>query len=111
MEQYPFHCIIRGRGGHGAMPHETVDPVIAAAAVLQTASEGLSCCEASVAWGAVHSGTKFNIIPETAELTGVLLAPAQQAQAAQAALRHSISATLAAMQASAELTFIRKEPE
>lgn len=29
-----FVMVVRGRGGHGAMPHMSVDPVVAAAAVV-----------------------------------------------------------------------------
>ena len=29
-----FHCTILGKGGHGAMPHQTVDSVVVAAQVV-----------------------------------------------------------------------------
>ncbi|TDD44256.1 amidohydrolase [Saccharopolyspora elongata] len=62
-----------GRGGHGSRPETTVDPVVMAAAIvtrLQTvvAREIGSGRLAVVTVGAIHAGTKANIIPSTAEL-------------------------------------------
>lgn len=64
---------IYGRGGHGAAPHTTVDPIVIAARTilsLQTiASREVKPGElAVVTVGYVHAGTKNNIIPDTAEL-------------------------------------------
>ncbi|MGC9669849.1 amidohydrolase [Planosporangium sp. 12N6] len=62
-----------GRGGHGARPESTVDPVVMAASTvlrLQTVvSREVPATEAAVVTvGALHSGTKENIIPDDAEL-------------------------------------------
>lgn len=62
-----------GRGGHGSTPENTVDPVVMAAAIvlrLQTvvSREVGSGQAAVVTVGSIHSGTKENIIPDTAEL-------------------------------------------
>jgi hippurate hydrolase len=62
-----------GRGGHGAKPESTVDPVVLAAATvlrLQTiVSRELPATEAAVVTvGALQAGTKENIIPDDAEL-------------------------------------------
>lgn len=62
-----------GKGGHGSMPEASVDPVVMAAAVvlrLQTvvAREVASHQTAVLTVGSINSGTKENIIPETAEL-------------------------------------------
>jgi hippurate hydrolase len=64
---------IYGKGGHGAMPHTTVDPIVIAASTilaLQTiASREIKPGEmAIVTVGYVHAGTKNNIIPDQAEL-------------------------------------------
>jgi len=66
---------IRGQGGHAAMPHLTVDPVVAAAKIiteLQTIiSRELDPLDAGViSITAVHGGSAFNVIPETMHLTG-----------------------------------------
>jgi amidohydrolase len=72
-----FHCIVQGRGGHGAMPHQTVDAVVVAAQIvtaLQTVvSRNVNPSEpAVVSVGSLHAGTAFNIIAEQAELWGTI---------------------------------------
>lgn len=64
---------IYGRGGHGARPHETVDPIVTAAHVvtaLQTlVSRRVDPIEpAVVTVGAIHGGTKHNVIPDQVTL-------------------------------------------
>lgn len=64
---------IKGRGGHGSMPFNTIDPIAAGCALvtaLQTiVSRNIDPREmAVVTVGAFHAGTASNIIPETAEL-------------------------------------------
>ena len=62
-----------GRGGHGAQPHLTIDPITQAAKLivdLQTlVSRKLNPIEPGVVTvGSIHAGTKHNIIPETCHL-------------------------------------------
>jgi hippurate hydrolase len=64
---------IYGKGGHGASPHTTIDPIVIAAKTilsLQTiASREVKPGEmAVVTVGYIHAGTKNNIIPDQAEL-------------------------------------------
>jgi amidohydrolase len=64
---------IRGRGGHGAMPHTTVDPIVTAAQLilsLQTivSREMKPTDPAVVTVGSIHGGTKHNIIGDTCTL-------------------------------------------
>jgi amidohydrolase len=64
---------IRGKGGHGAWPHRTVDPIVLAALVivdLQTiVSREIDPSEpAVVTVGSIHGGTKHNIIPDEVTL-------------------------------------------
>ncbi|MGE4249944.1 MAG: M20 aminoacylase family protein [Parvibaculaceae bacterium] len=66
-------AVISGPGGHGAIPHETVDPIVAGAAVvtaLQTiVSRNVDPAEAAVVTvGMFNAGTACNIIPESATL-------------------------------------------
>jgi len=74
-----FEAHIYGRGGHGAMPHLTVDPIVLAAQVimgLQTVvSRRLDPINSGVVTvGTIHGGSKDNIIPESVELTGTIRA-------------------------------------
>lgn len=70
-----FTITVRGRGGHGAMPHEARDPVLAAAHVVtalqQISSRNVSPLHAVVVTvGAIHGGEAFNIIPDEVVLRG-----------------------------------------
>lgn len=72
-----FTIEVRGEGGHGAMPHETRDPVLAAAhivvALQQIVARNVHPLEAAVVTvGKITSGDAFNIIPEVAHLEGTL---------------------------------------
>jgi hippurate hydrolase len=64
---------IRGKGGHGAWPHRTVDPIVLASLLvldLQTiVSREIEPGEpAVVTVGSIHGGTKHNIIPDDVRL-------------------------------------------
>jgi amidohydrolase len=72
-----LRIVIRGHGGHGAKPHRSADPIVAAAHVvtaLQTiVSREVSPVEpAVVTIGAIHGGEAFNVIPDEVVLTGTL---------------------------------------
>jgi hippurate hydrolase len=65
--------IVKGKGGHGAAPHTTIDPVVVAARIvldLQTiVSREISPTDpAVVTVGSIHGGTKHNIIPNEVKL-------------------------------------------
>lgn len=68
-----------GKGGHGAMPHSSVDPIVAAAqlvVMLQTlASREMAPKDPVVVTiGSLHAGTTFNVIPDRALLQGTIRA-------------------------------------
>jgi amidohydrolase len=71
------HVRIRGRGGHGAMPHVNVDPIVAAAQFIM-ATQTLISREISpfhpavVTFGSIHGGTAFNVIADEVELQGTV---------------------------------------
>lgn len=70
---------IEGRGGHGAIPHQAVDPIVAAAhavTTLQTivSRETAPLDTAVVTIGTIHAGTAFNIIPDRVEMRGTIRA-------------------------------------
>jgi amidohydrolase len=72
-----FDCSIFGKGGHGAMPHQTVDSVVVAAQIinaLQTivARNVNPIDSAVVTVGKLHAGTKRNVIADTAEMSGTV---------------------------------------
>jgi hippurate hydrolase len=64
---------LTGVGGHGAMPHRAVDPIVAAASIvmaLQTVvSRNIDPLQTAVVTvGALHAGKANNVIPQTATL-------------------------------------------
>jgi amidohydrolase len=68
---------IKAPGGHGAMPHQTVDPITVSAQVIQ-ALQTLVSRETSpfdstvVSICSVHGGSAFNIIPPEVRLLGTV---------------------------------------
>lgn len=65
--------VVHGRGGHGAAPHRTIDPVLIASRIV-VALQGIVAREvnpihpAVVTVGAIEGGTRGNIIPDEVKL-------------------------------------------
>ena len=73
----PYKIKITGRGGHGAAPHTTIDPIVIASNVvmaLQTiVSREIAPVNPSVITvGSINGGTAQNVIPEEVEITGII---------------------------------------
>jgi amidohydrolase len=72
-----FYATLIGKGGHGAYPHGTVDPIFILAQVIN-ALHGIRARRvnptrpAVVSIGSVHSGIAENVIPNEVKLTGTL---------------------------------------
>lgn len=72
-----FMVKLTGKGGHGAVPQATIDPILAAAQVVSAAqgivSRNIGPLETAViSFTMVHSGTAFNVIPQEAVLEGTI---------------------------------------
>ncbi|ESZ39944.1 M20 family metallopeptidase [Mesorhizobium sp. M0317] len=72
-----FTITVKGRGGHAAMPHGTIDPIVITSQLvgaLQTvASRSTDPVEAVVvSVTKFHAGDAYNVIPETAEIAGTV---------------------------------------
>lgn len=68
---------VKGKGGHGAIPNATRDPIIAASAMLMNlqmiVSRNISPLDSAViSIGTFHSGTANNVIPELVEISGTV---------------------------------------
>jgi amidohydrolase len=72
-----FSLTIQGKGGHGAMPHQTVDSIVLASQIvnaLQTiVSRNVNPIDSAVVTvGQFNAGTAKNIIADTASLAGTV---------------------------------------
>lgn len=72
-----FRIKLIGKGGHGASPHTTVDPVIAAVQIVNAAQSIVArnvdpLATAVISFTMFHSGTTFNVIPQEAALEGTI---------------------------------------
>ena len=68
---------VRGRGGHAARPHESVDPIAAAAQLISTLYQFIPRATDSqdavvVSFGQIHGGLNANVIPEEVVLEGTV---------------------------------------
>ena len=72
-----FSVKVTGKGGHGAIPNATVDPVVAAANIVNAlqsiVSRNVAPLEtAVVSVTTIHGGTAFNVIPQEVVLEGTM---------------------------------------
>jgi len=72
-----FRCKILGKGGHGAMPHQTVDAVVVSAQVVNAlqaiVARNMNPLDAAVVTvGELHAGSAHNVIAGTAQMSGTV---------------------------------------
>jgi len=109
-------CEVRGHGGHGALPHQAVDPILAASHIVTTlqsvVSRNVSPLDTAVVTvGSFHGGKAFNVIPDSVELTGTIRTFDDQVRdKVLARVRAIIEGVAAACDASAELQITRLTP-
>jgi amidohydrolase len=77
---------VKATGGHGAMPHQTVDPIVVSAQIIQAlqtlVSREISPFDSAVvSICSVHGGSAFNIIPPEVRLLGTVRTFDEQIQA------------------------------
>lgn len=72
-----FTIKVQGSGGHGAAPHESIDPVVASASLIQQlqtiTSRSIDPLKSAVVTaGMFNAGVAFNVIPDSAEISGTV---------------------------------------
>lgn len=72
-----FQLSILGKGGHGAMPDQTIDSIVVASQIvnaLQTiVSRNVKPLDSAVVTvGQLHAGTALNVIADTAQMSGTI---------------------------------------
>lgn len=68
---------VKGKGGHGGMPHLSVDPILIGAHVVSALQTILSreiapTQTAVLGFGTIHGGTAFNVVSDQVELSGTV---------------------------------------
>ncbi|NBD26415.1 M20 family metallopeptidase [Paenibacillus glycinis] len=102
---------IAGKGGHGALPHETIDAVMVGSAMVQALQTIVSRSvnpldPAVVTIGSFHAGSTANVIAERCKLVGTVRTFSDEVRAlAQERLEAIVSHTAAMYGASAELEY------
>jgi len=72
-----IHMVIHGKGGHAALPHQTIDPIAISAQVITALQQVVSrksnpVSPSVLSFGHIAGGTVNNVIPDTVELSGTL---------------------------------------
>ncbi|TCT09203.1 hippurate hydrolase [Tepidamorphus gemmatus] len=111
-----FRITIRGRGGHGAMPHVSRDPVLIGAQIVTALQSIVSrrvdpIKDAVVSVTQFHAGDAFNVIPEEAVLCGTCRSFLPEVRdLIESELKRIATGVAAAFDASAEIAFMRNYP-
>ena len=112
-----FEIKIRGKGGHAAMPHRAIDPIVIASQLigaLQTVvSRKLDPLEAGVvSVTSVHAGDTWNVIPDEAVLRGSVRAFSDDVQRLiEESIRSLAAGICATFGATAEVTYEYRYPK
>ena len=107
---------VKGKQGHGAQPHQAIDAIVVASAIvmnLQTVvSRNVSALDSVVVTiGNIHSGSEWNVIPGEASLGGtVRFFDPNQEQYIVDTIRRIVEHTAEAYGATATLEYIKKVP-
>ncbi|MCC6735828.1 MAG: amidohydrolase [Bauldia sp.] len=111
-----FRIVVRGRGGHAARPHDTIDPVVVTAALIQALQTVVSrnadpLESAVVSVTMLNAGTATNVIPDFVKIEGTArtLLPAMR-DLVEERIRAIVQNVAAAFGATADLAYRRKYP-
>jgi len=111
-----FEVHVNGRGGHGAMPHETADPIPPALAIAQAmptivSRNNYALDDLVISVTQIHAGTVDNVIPSTAFINGTVRTfdPVVQ-EMVERRMGEVVAGHAAAFGVEAELNYIRGYP-
>jgi amidohydrolase len=111
-----FDLVVEGRGGHGAMPHRSVDPIVVAAELVgglqRIVSREIDPLEPTVVTlGAINGGTTYNVIPPRVVLKGTVRTFSEETRATlEGRIRRIADHTCAAANATAHLDWHASYP-
>ena len=111
-----FKITVMGKGGHGAMPNVSRDPVVIGSHIV-TALQSIASRrvdpikEAVVSVTQFHAGDAFNVIPEYAELSGTCRTFLPEVRdLVETELKRIATNVALAFDATAEITYMRNYP-
>lgn len=111
-----FVLRVKGLGGHGSMPHKCIDPIVCAAAMIQSiqtvVSKNTDPQEALVlSIGSIHGGSCENLVVEQVEMTGSMRYFSEAAgKRTMERLEKIVMATAEAYECTAELVYQEQIP-
>ncbi|QIG47808.1 amidohydrolase [Nordella sp. HKS 07] len=107
---------VTGRGGHAAMPHQTIDPIFIGAQII-SALQGIVARNTDpvdalvVSITKFHAGDAMNVIPPSAELAGTVRTLSKDVrEAAETRIRATVEGVAKALGGAASLDYVRKYP-
>ena len=111
-----FKIVIKGKGGHAALPHDGVDPVLAACQMVQAFQTIISRNKKPIEAGVIsvtmiHAGEATNVIPDSVELQGTVRTfTVELIDLIEKRMREIAEHTCAAFNATCEFEFERNYP-
>ena len=111
-----FRLTVHGRGGHGALPHETIDATVVASHIVvawqSIVARNIDPSQTAVlSVGTLHSGDLYNVISAKAEMSGTIRTFDPQIEALlQERMQAVADGVCQAFGASCELTFPQGVP-
>ena len=111
-----FDIVIRGTGGHAAMPEKAVDPIIIAAEMVGALQTIISRSKSPIDTAVlsvtqIHAGDAYNVIPDEAVLRGTVRTFSTEVlDRIESRMRHVAQTLPQVYGASGELQFVRAYP-
>lgn len=111
-----FKIVIRGKGGHAALPHNAIDPVVVACQMVQGFQTIISRNKKPVDAGVIsvtmiHTGEATNVIPDHCEVQGTVRTfTIEVLDMIEQRMRELAQHTSAAFGARCEFSFVRNYP-
>ncbi|MBO6781711.1 MAG: amidohydrolase [Alphaproteobacteria bacterium] len=111
-----FDLVIRGRGSHGAMPHQGVDSIVVASEVVgalqSITSRNTDPIDALVvSVTQIHGGDAYNVIPDEVTLAGTVRSFREEVRdTVEPAMKRIADGICAAYGATAELRYEKRYP-
>ena len=111
-----FKITVRGKGGHGAMPHMTIDPVPTACQIVQGFQTIISRNKKPVEAGVIsvtmiHTGEVTNVVPDSCVLQGTVRTFSYELiDMLERRMKQVAEHTCAAHEATCEFEFVRNYP-